>query len=522
MCCWQAGTLACSTSTDRASSAAQSRLILRPRPGRLVAAMSATLYMVGLSLSLNCDHFSIHRAALCRAPLRGHVRRVLTGACDLMIRPMQAFMHFAHYIGDMVERVLNGTAKPAPVAMLPTFSSSQPVVDAVFAAGDFEAQYAKEPQRTAALLMSLATSGPAPQPIEAAELGLEGVGWPAEEPRYGRLPARAEPFLNNGSQTRYTYNLSWCPSGVLTRFTTNATFIEIRVHRHSLTGMLSLAGRQDDIMSYNGRFGIDVYAEDEHNGGKWRWFQTSAAGSQLADETMQLRNLQPLADGRPRKFTVYFPTHIPVDSLTVGVGAGSSLAAYRPHAGQAPVAIWASSIGQGGVVQNAGMTWISNVGRLLDREVLNFGFSGNCEMQAEVAKYLVELKPSVFVMDCLPNMDASSVSVNAPSVLKQLRAGLGPRVPILVLEGHTYGNGWILPSVKSSQAAKRAAQRGAFEQQAKTDKNIFYAGGDGKLASFSPQQMTEATGGVGVHPTNIAHLRIAEYVAAQIKPLLSH
>ena len=41
-----------------------------------------------------------------------------------------------------------------------------------------------------------------------------------------------------------------------------------------------------------------------------------------------------------------------------------------------------------------------------------------------------------------------------------------------------------------------------------------------RFTSSGTQHMTEATGGVGVHPTNIAHLRIAEYVAAQIKPLL--
>ena len=38
--------------------------------------------------------------------------------------------------------------------------------------------------------------------------------------------------------------------------------------------------------------------------------------------------------------------------------------------------------------------------------------------------------------DVVTNSRASQ----APSVLKQLRAGLGPDVPILVLEGHTYGN----------------------------------------------------------------------------------
>lgn len=53
-------------------------------------------------------------------------------------------------------------------------------------------------------------------------------------------------------------------------------------------------------------------------------------------------------------------------------------------------------------------------------------------------RYLVELKPSVFVMDCLPNMNAETVNSRAPAVLKQLRDGLGPDVPIVVLEGHTY------------------------------------------------------------------------------------
>jgi len=42
-----------------------------------------------------------------------------------------------------------------------------------------------------------------------------------------------------------------------------------------------------------------------------------------------------------------------------GVPEAALLESYEPHKGQKPVAIWASSIGQGGVVQNAGMTWIS-------------------------------------------------------------------------------------------------------------------------------------------------------------------
>ena len=81
-------------------------------------------------------------------------------------------------------------------------------------------------------------------------------------------------------------------------------------------------------------------------------------------------------------------------------------------------------------------------------------------------------------------------------------------VPIVLLEGHTYSNAWIVPGVKAAQDAKRAAQRAAMAQ----------AAAEG-VTTLSEAQY-DATGGAGVHPSNIAHLRIAEFLAEQIKPLL--
>ena len=125
---------------------------------------------------------------------------------------------------------------------------------------------------------------------------------------------------------------------------------------------------------------------------------------------------------------------------------------------------WGSSIAQGGVVQNAGMTWPMNLQRLLDVPLLNFGFSGQCRMQADVAEFLSELTPSLFIMDCLPNMDAAAVNTSAVQILKQLRAAFGDDVPIAVLEGHRYTNAWLFPSVAEAQDAKRNAQRAAVAQ----------------------------------------------------------
>ena len=108
-------------------------------------------------------------------------------------------------------------------------------------------------------------------------------------------------------------------------------------------GLLSLSGRQDDIMPYNGtkygcrfssatkiqtkravfvvllgRFGIDIYAQDENNDNAWRWFGTSGGAAQRANSHESFLGLRPLPGNKPRKYTVYFPTHIPVTSLQIG------------------------------------------------------------------------------------------------------------------------------------------------------------------------------------------------------------
>ena len=141
-------------------------------------------------------------------------------------------------------------------------------------------------------------------------------------------------------------------------------------------------------------------------------------------------------------------------------------------------------------------------------------------MQPDVAALLGELTPRLLVLDCLPNMDAPAVNRSAVAVLQQLRAAYGDDVPIAVLEGHTYTNAWVVPAVAAAQAAKRAAQRAAVAQaQALGVKNLHYVAGDGKLASLGEARF-DASGGAGVHPSNIAHLRIAEYVAAQLRPLI--
>jgi hypothetical protein len=77
--------------------------------------------------------------------------------------------------------------------------------------------------------------------------------------------------------------------------------------------------------------------------------------------------------------------------------------------------------------------------------VLNYGFAGNGVMEETVAQFLTELDPALFVIDCLPNMNADTVNSRTVPLVKYLRQK-HPTTPILLTAGTTYGNHWFDPA----------------------------------------------------------------------------
>jgi hypothetical protein len=63
--------------------------------------------------------------------------------------------------------------------------------------------------------------------------------------------------------------------------------------------------------------------------------------------------------------------------------------------------------------------------------VINLGFSGNGRMEPEVIKFVAELDPAVFVLDCIPNMGARDVQERTVPGVKLLREA-HPETSILV------------------------------------------------------------------------------------------
>ena len=84
--------------------------------------------------------------------------------------------------------------------------------------------------------------------------------------------------------------------------------------------------------------------------------------------------------------------------------------------------VYGTSIAQGGCATRPGLAWTSILARKLDRTVINLGFSGNGRMEKELVSLLAELNPSIYVLDCLPNLTGFAAA--------EVKKGDGSRIRI--------------------------------------------------------------------------------------------
>src|SRR5947208_2105261 len=334
---------------------------------------------------------------------------------------------------------------------------------------------------SAPLLAQTQTAAPAPelQWVDARKLTVEGLGFKDVKLPYDRLPGRAE-----GVVPPAVWNLSRDSAGALVRFTAATT----EIHARWTVTNPSLAGANITAIASSG---LDLYAKTD--AGKWRWL--GVGQPKFPETTVTLVNGIPAAQ---REFMVYLPLRNGVTSLEFGVPKEASIQpAPVRAAGSKSILFYGTSITHGIGASRAGMTHVAMVGRAFDREVINLGFSGNGRMEPEVLKFVAELDPAVFVLDCLPNMGAQLVAERTVPGVKLLREA-HPNTPILLVEDRNLQSGFLVEARRKTNEANHAALRESFA--ALTSANvpqIYYLEGANLLGDDGEGTVD------GSHPTDL-------------------
>ena len=334
--------------------------------------------------------------------------------------------------------------------------------------------------------------------IDIADLPIEGRAFRDTKAPFDRLPSRAE-----GVVREEVWNLSRNSAGMSLRFATASPEVRVRYRLSSKT--IALAH-----MPATGVSGVDLYGYD---GARWRWLSVARPSKQDVEATL-LEGIP--AREAPRSFWLYLPLYNGVESMEIGVEEGFDITPLPSRAKeQKPVVFYGTSIMHGACASRAGMAWPSIVGRALDREIFNFGFSGNGRMEKEVAQCLCEIDAAAFVVDCLPNMTAQLVAERAAPLAKQLREARKD-APILFVEDRTFASAWFDEKRARDHENRRKELRDAVAKlQQDGIAGVHLLPGAG-LIGDDDEGTTD-----GSHPNDLGMMRQADKVITALQPLLA-
>ena len=222
---------------------------------------------------------------------------------------------------------------------------------------------------------------------DAAQFPLIGKISNDTETRYERLPS----YLKDKTRPR-VWQLGKNTSGLAIRFRSNSTSISAKWDLYENVSM--------NHMTPTGIKGLDLYAWTKDH---WQFVNTGRPNAKTNEQTI-IANMS----AQEREYLLFLPLYDGINSLSIGIDSTAAIlqpALSYPET-KHPVVCYGTSITQGGCANRPGMSYSNILERRFNREFINLGFSGNGQLDYEIAEAMAKRHDvSLFVLDFIPNVN---------------------------------------------------------------------------------------------------------------------
>ncbi|OGV50571.1 MAG: hypothetical protein A2X49_12250 [Lentisphaerae bacterium GWF2_52_8] len=324
-------------------------------------------------------------------------------------------------------------------------------------------------------------------------LELVGFNWYHQDKIFRRMPLKTEEPLPEGVEW-----LAWHCAGGQLRFRSDSSRLMLKAEIRNKELM--------DHMTQTGSNGFDLYL-----GGPGPLKYRSSARFKLL-ETEYNCELFKESRREMRDFVINFPLYNGVNKFAIGLDAGCAIEAPAAWSDKRKIAVYGSSITQGGCASRPGMAYTNILSRDLKMPVYNYGFSGSGRGEPIVAKCLAEIQDvSLFILDYEANChQPGGLETTLPVFIDILRVK-HPVTPILVVSRINY-------SVNDERLSeRREIQHNEVKRRhAAGDKNIYFLDGDCLLERDYDECTVD-----GVHPNDLGFYRMAKNMAPTIRKIVT-
>ncbi len=340
------------------------------------------------------------------------------------------------------------------------------------------------------------------QYVNALDLRIINKGFNYSERTFSRLPLCLRDSVRDGLWDRQQ-----CSAGMGVRFATDSREVGVRYDLFLNTHMIHMAD--------TGLKGTDLYILEGDS--VWRHVNTNRPyikkGTEKTCEATYVSNLGPGI----KEFMVYLPLYDGVTDLEIVVDGGAVITPGNSRIidRDRKIVAYGTSILQGGCASRTGMVATNIIGRELNCEVVNLGFSGEGKMDNCVARAMARI-PDVdcYVLDPVPNCTEMMCDTLTYGFVKTLRT-LRPEVPIVMVEGPIYPYARYDSFFGDYLPKKNAAYRRNYEKlKAENPDNLYYVTSD-NLDGVEDDGTVD-----GIHLTDLGFKYYAEKLIPVLRPII--
>lgn len=318
--------------------------------------------------------------------------------------------------------------------------------------------------------------------------------------RYQRLPDSLKTKVKRDA----VYYLGTNSAGMAIRFRSDSPLISAR--------WKSLHKNHMNHMAPTGTRGLDLYALNPDS--TWSFVNTARPdmGSKNS-ETVISRNMEPVM----REYMLHLSLYDGVDSLYIGIDGDYSLSQpviALPEV-TSPIVMYGTSILQGGCANRPGMAHTNQLRRRLNRDVINFGFSGNGQLDLEVAEVLAAIPdPGMYMLDFVPNVNEEQIdTLMIPFV--EIIEKAHPGVPILFGEDPIFPHTRFDHNMYEEVYRRNALAREKYAILAARYPNLYFVPSDDYVGHDNEAFVD------GIHYTDLGFKRLSDCLEPVLRKILS-
>lgn len=329
-----------------------------------------------------------------------------------------------------------------------------------------------------------------------------GLGWYAENQSFARLPQSSIQTLASVNP-KLNY-LSKHTSGVSMHFYTTSSVLHIQ---SSISEFADLPQ-----MSQLGQAGFDCYVGSSYD--NLQFFDSFRPNL----KEMKVDAVVSLQSNLKKLVVLYFPLYSQVTSLRLFVEKNSVVCLPVKLPNPKRIAIYGTSITQGGCASRPGLSFVNILSRKMQCEWINLGFSGNGFGEKEVAQ-IVACLPSIdmFILDYEANSGTNEKLEQTLEEFITILRNQHNSAKIVVVSRIPYLFDKIHPNLGSVREQIRVFQENLVYtlQRNNLDQNLFYING----SLFYDKDFHEYTVD-SIHPNDLGFMKIAEGFLRELNQIL--